>query len=378
MGSGDEKRLMAEKNADGHETGLLLELHTPIEDERPVLVTGNFNDWAIDPGRFQLTRLSPGHFQFRFPREKPPVFPLVYKYVKGGWDDQEVDAFGSIPPNRRLEKPQNLVVDHAPRWKSKGLSYEPGLLPSIQVISERFEIPQLIKTRRIAALLPHDYHSSEKRYPVLYLQDGQNLFDDYAPFGNWAVDKKLAVMAEQGLADIIIISIDHAADERIAEFTPSHQTKLGIGDGKKYARFLADTLKPYVDQHFRTLPDRIHTGIGGSSMGGLITIYAGLMYPEVYGRLMVFSPSLWVDPNIPHHGPSFGGPLASKIYIYAGGKEGMSMIPNVNGYREALERGGKDTQNLEFKISIDPEGEHNEEHWGREFPKAVEWLFFGR
>lgn len=109
------------------------------------------------------------------------------------------------------------------------------------------------------------------------------------------------------MADIIIVSIDHAEDERIAEFTPSYRTRLGVGDGKKYARFLADTLKPHVDQHFRTLPDRVHTGIGGSSMGGLITIYAGLMYPEVYGKLMVFSPSLWVGADCPQPRAAFRG-----------------------------------------------------------------------
>ena len=377
MGSGDEKSLVPDIPPEERAGSLLLELSTPVEDGRPVILTGNFNDWSIDPGRFLLSSTGPGKFQFRFPEGGLPAFPLEYKYVKGGWDDEEVDTFGSVPPNRRLESFRPHVLDHVPRWKRKGLGYDPELLPVIQVISEQFEIPQLIKTRRIAALLPHDYQTSGKRYPVLYLQDGQNLFDDYAPFGNWAVDKKLAVLAEKGMADIIIVSIDHAEDERIAEFTPSYRTRLGVGDGKKYARFLADTLKPHVDQHFRTLPDRVHTGIGGSSMGGLITIYAGLMYPEVYGKLMVFSPSLWVAPNVPNLGLPFEDPVAAKIYIYAGGKEAGSMIPNINQYKEALE-GGMNKANVDFRISIDPEGAHNEEHWGREFPKALEWLFFQR
>ena len=255
-------------------------------------------------------------------------------------------------------------------------NFNPDRLPHIQVISEQFEIPQLVKTRRITALLPHNYHETERRYPVLYLQDGQNLFDDFAPFGNWGVDRKLALMAEKGMSDIIVIAIDHAEEERVAEFTPSHQTKIGVGDGKKYTRFLADTLKPYVDQHFRTLTDREHTGIGGSSMGALVSIYAGLMYPEVYGRLMIFSPSLWVSPNIPDFGIPFHDPLAARIYIYAGGKESDTMIPNITRYKNALERKGMDMSKFEFHISIDPEGIHNEVHWGREFPKAIEWLFF--
>ena len=376
MGSGENKRGYHTSLPGDQSDSLVLEMQTPVHYDRPVCITGNFNDWAIDADRFQMTRIGPGQFQFRFSEKQLPAFPLEYKYVKGNWDDEEVDPYGIVPPNRRLEAPEAVTIDEVPRWKFKGLAYQPAFLPLIQVISEHFEIPQLIKTRRITALLPHDYHVSGKKYPVLYLQDGQNLFDDYAPFGNWAVDKKLAVMAEKGMGDIIIVSIDHAENERIAEFTPSLQTKLGIGEGKKYVRFLADTLKPYVDQNFRTLPDRVHTGIGGSSMGGLISIYAGLMYPEVYGRMMVFSPSLWVAPNIPHLSLPFEDPIAARIYIYAGGKEGSSMIPNINRYKEALEKRGMNMAKLDFRVSIDPEGTHNEEHWGKEFPKAVEWLYF--
>lgn len=253
--------------------------------------------------------------------------------------------------------------------------FNASFLPEKVIISESFEIPQLIKTRRIAALLPYNYHNSGRQYPVLYLQDGQNLFDDYAPFGNWGIDKKLAMMAEQGKGDVIIVAIDHAEEERIEEFTPSYNTRLGRGQGKKYVRFLADTLKPYVDQHFRTLPDRRHTGIGGSSMGGLISIYAGLMYPEVYSRLMLFSPSLWVDPNIHFHLVSFLEPSDLKIYLYGGGKEGSKMVENLVWFKNTLESQGM-AESIDFFLSIDPDGHHNEERWGREFPKALNWLFF--
>ena len=157
--------------------------------------------------------------------------------------------------NRQLWTFNEKVLDHVPRWRVDGLDYPSDKLPLIEILSEDFEIPQLIKTRRISVLLPYNYHETDQHYPVLYLQDGQNLFDEYAPFGNWAVDKKLAVLAEKGLGDIIVVAIDHAEKDRIAEFTPSFKTKLGRGDGKKYVRFLADTLKPYIDKNFRTLPD---------------------------------------------------------------------------------------------------------------------------
>ncbi len=251
----------------------------------------------------------------------------------------------------------------------------PELLPRIEVISEHFEIPQLIKTRRISALLPHDYYQTDKRYPVLYLQDGQNLFDEYAPFGNWGVDKQLARLTARGMGDFIVIAIDHAGDKRIKEYTPSYDTKLGIGDGKKYVRFLSDTLKPYIDKHFRTLPDREFTGIGGSSMGALISIYAGLMYPEVYSKLMIFSPALWVSPNIHFHFMNFGHSQDVRAYLYAGGDESETMIPNVRRFQEAF-KAKATAANFDINLAIDPKGKHNEAYWGREFPLAVEWLYF--
>ena len=109
-------------------------------------------------------------------------------------------------------------------------------------------------------------------------------------------------------------------------------------------------------------------------MGGLISIYAGLMYPEVYSRLMLFSPSLWVDPNIHFHLVSFLEPKDLKIYLYGGGREGSNMIENLTWFKNTLERQGMN-EGSDFQLSIDPEGHHNEACWGREFPKALNWLF---
>jgi len=302
--------------------------------------------------------------------------PLEYKYVKGDWENEELDVNGNKISNRKLSTPIGLIKDHVPHWEIGGLAFNKKLLPKIVAISDAFEIPQLIKTRRIAALLPHDYDQTNKRYPVLYLQDGQNLFDDFSPYGNWSLDKKLAILSEQGMGDIIIIAIDHAKEKRVEEFTPSYKTKLGVGHGEKYAQFLAETLKPYVDKYFRTLPGHKYTGIGGSSMGGLISLYAGLMYPDIYDKLMIFSPSLWVTENIEPRVTKTKDSFNLKIYLYAGGKEGSNMVPNVLKFKEALSRKIQDNSVLNFNLSIDPNGEHNEYRWGMEFPKAIKWLFF--
>jgi predicted alpha/beta superfamily hydrolase len=143
--------------------------------------------------------------------------------------------------------------------------------------------------------------------------------------------------------------------------------------------FLTQTLKPYVDRHFRTLPQRQHTGIGGSSMGGLISIYAGLMHPEVYSKLMIFSPSLWVTPNIRFRFMNLDAPDDMHIYLYAGENEGANMVKNIRELQQVIEEQnrGKPKAQLKFKLEIDPAGTHNEARWGREFPHALRWLYFG-
>lgn len=356
---------------------LSFELQTDPDDFRPVFLTGTFNDWKAQDPSYVMELLSPGKYTFQFPADFQWTSPLEYKYVRGGWDGEELDEFGSKTKNRILNNPGNLIKDHVPRWAINGRGYNNDYLPKIQILSEKFEIPQLIKTRRITALLPHNYYESDKRYPVLYLQDGQNLFDDNAPFGNWGVNKKLAVLAEKGMGDVIIIAIDHAKEERVAEFTPNlTNLQKGTAEGKKYVRFLADTLKPHVDKNFRTLPDVQHTGIGGSSMGGLISIYAGFMYPEVYSKLLIFSPALWMAPNIHFSAIHLHQGFNTRIYIYAGGNESKTMVPNVERFKKMVNQKKQKGSQLKFQIAIDPEGMHTEHQWGIEFPKALKWLFF--
>lgn len=357
---------------------LTLELTTPIDDRRPVYVVGNFNNWTTEQARFKMRRVATGKFVLTFPPDVLLPQRLEYKYVRGGWENKELDTFGNTTHNRILEHPQGVVNDFVARWSNYGLTFTPSFLPKIEVVSDAFYSPELKKNRRVVALLPYDYaQKTEKRYPVLYLQDAQNLFDDKAPFGNWAIDKKLAVLAEKGMGDIIVIAVDHGGETRINEFLPpTKDTKLGQSEGRKYVKFIAKTLKPHIDTHFRTLTDRLHTGIGGSSMGGLISIYAGLIHPETFGRLMIFSPSLWAVQNAPFAAIRFFKPIPTKIYAYAGGKEGANVVPNVKNFQKTIQAQGFDDTKIGFKLTVDPYGLHNERRWGEEFPKAVEWLFF--
>lgn len=355
-------------------TKLTIQLYSPQDDDRPFYIAGNFNDWNAADEDFRLKKSTNGCFEITFePFQNLPEI-VEYKYTRGNWDCTELDINGSEVQNRTIKSDTELTKDTAYGWKKFGAAHNDAFRPCIETISEHFEIPQLIKTRRITALLPYNYYNTDKHYPVLYLQDGQNLFDDYAPFGSWGLDKRLAFMAENDFPEFIVVAIDHAENERIKEFTPSTRTKLGVGDGQKYANFLAETLKPYVDSHFRTLPDKEHTGIGGSSMGGLISIYAAKQHPGLYSRLMIFSPSFWVTPDLPrrfiYHTPDFNG----KIYLYGGGMEGSNMIFYLNAFKEIIDNDPHHREIALYK-DINQKGTHTESEWGNVFPKAAKWLF---
>ena len=255
--------------------------------------------------------------------------------------------------------------------------FKQEFFPICEVISEEFYMPQLDRTRKVWALLPHNYYETEKRYPVLYLHDAQNLFNEGSPYGNWEIDKKLSILAEYGRGDIIVIAVDHGKEARISEYIFDNDAVSNGSEGKRYIRFITDTLKPFVDANFRTLKEREFTGIGGSSLGGLISIYSGFLYPEVYSKLMIFSPSLWVEPrnNFPMVG--FRKPFDLKMYIYGGEREGSRMVARIKRFVKTMQRWEyKNFFKMDVKVSINPEGEHNEFYWSQEFPAAVEWLYF--
>lgn len=349
---------------------------TPVHDERPVYLAGNFCDWYPDVQAYRMARTASGRYELTVPSSNFQ-FPLIYKFTKGSWQDVELLDNGDGAVDRVMEKPKARVTAKISHWRNNGKAYNDYHLPRIELLSPNFDMPQLGKQRRIWALLPHDYDAHpHKHYPVLYLQDAQNLWDESNPFGTWGINKSLAVLAARQRHDVIIVAIDHDGAGRIKEYSPNEGSRTGKGEARQYVRFLAETLKPYIDSRFRTMKDRAHTGIGGSSMGGLVSIYAGLMFPQVFGRLMIFSPSLWVNPRLQFTRMSFYAPQDTRIYAYAGGKESQDMLPSVKRLQDTLTNQGHDHSPVKFNLSIDPKGGHNEVRWGKEFPHALEWLFY--
>lgn len=350
-------------------------LHTSEDDERPVYLSGNFNNWTTQDYRFRMKKIEPGKYEYNFPPGPEFEGELIYKFTKGDWSEVEIDRNEHRTANRHWHDDKPVKVEKVAKWRKNWLPYRPSQLPQIHLISEEFQIPQLNKTRKIWALLPHDYDTSIESYPVLYLHDAQNLFNENAAYGNWQIDKKLAVMSDYGIGKIIIIAVEHGETERVQEYNVG-RTLLGQGNGKQYIRFITDTLKPFVDKTYRTKSDREFTGIGGSSMGGLVSIFSGLIYPEVFGKLMVFSPSLWVIPKIKLGFLDFFEPQETRVYLYAGGRESETMVDHVTKLRKRLLNRESLQGKMKVRLSVNEQGKHNESYWSDEFPKAIEWLFF--
>ena len=356
------------------ETGLYIILTTDEDDMRPVYISGNFNNWKTLDNDFMMEQIGINSYHFKFPLGFDYPETLFYKFTKGDWSEVEIDQNGNRTENRSTKLHTGIQKEHVARWRKNWLPFKQSYLPKVQLISDEFEIPQLNKTRKIWALIPHDYDKTDERYPVMYLQDAQNLFNEKAAFGNWEIDKKLAVMSEYKIGKIIIIAIEHADEDRVKEYNVG-KTVLGKGQGKKYIRFVTDTLKPFVDANFRTKTEREHTGIGGSSMGGLVSIFSGLKNPEVYGKLMIFSPSLWVVPELKIN-PKKAFSADTKIYLYAGGNESETMIEHTHAFYEKLVTTEFVKDKTKINLSINRHGTHSETYWSDEFPKAIEWLFF--
>ncbi len=183
--SSELNTLSKEKTAEIIEPQLNIILTTDEDDDRPVYISGNFNDWVTQDKEYEMEKVGQGLYHYKFAADFVYPEELLYKFTRGDWSEVEIDKFGCRTENRSCKKHKGVVKEHVAKWRHNWLPFKPNFLPKVHLISEEFEIPQLNKRRRVWALLPHDYETSTERYPVLYLQDAQNLFNEKAQFGNW-------------------------------------------------------------------------------------------------------------------------------------------------------------------------------------------------
>lgn len=234
--------------------------------------------------------------------------------------------------------------------------------------------------RDIIVFLPPGYDQNpDRHYPVLYLQDGQNIFDARTAFGGneWHVDETASDMIAKGEVEpLIIVGIYNTGVHRIAEYTPSVDKKQKAGgSGRLYARFVVEELKPFVDATYRTRADRDSTGVAGSSLGGLISLYLALHYPHVFGRVGVMSPSLWWDRRmILRLVRALKQPTAQRIWLDSGTNEGRTTLNNCRDLRELLlQKGWREGHDLAYLEARD--SGHDEGAWAARFGAVLGFLF---
>ncbi|MBK8555192.1 MAG: alpha/beta hydrolase [Lewinellaceae bacterium] len=294
-----------------------------------IYIVGNFNNWdAADPN-YILTPQGNGQYSITI---NPSPGALEFKFTRGGWNTVEGNASGAYLPNRTYTysgQPSNLNLTIA-SWEDLGVGGGGGnstAAANVYILSNNFYIPQLDRTRRIWVYLPPDYASSGKNYPVLYMHDAQNLFDAATSFsGEWEVDESLNLLFQQGDYGCIVVGIDNGGTHRLDEYSPWVNTQYGGGEGELYVDFMVNTLKPHIDSLYRTLPGRQATGIMGSSMGGLISMYALSERQDVFSKAGIFSPAFWFAGNEPaNHVASSTKEGDVRVYFLAGGDEPLML-----------------------------------------------------
>ncbi len=344
--------------------------YTPEEDF--IYIAGSFNVWQPGDVSYRLTEDTGGKWWITLDSQLQGM-QIQFKFTRGSWETVEKGPNGEEISNRLFTFGNGDtvgVIIH--NWANGGGSSTAA--ENVVVMDEDFYMPQLDRNRRIWLYLPPDYESSGKNYPVLYMHDGQNLFDAQTSFsGEWEVDETLNEAFGQGYQVPIVVGIDNGGLERINEYSPWTHAGFGGGDGELYMQFIVETLKPYIDEHYRTIPGRETTGIMGSSMGGFISHYGIFQYQETFSKAAIFSPSYWFSDSIWSFTREMGIRETMRIYLMCGGSEGLGTINNLNDMQDSLLAIGLPSNDLYTKIV--PGGQHNEALWRQDFGEAYLWLF---
>lgn len=335
-----------------------------------VYLAGNFNGWNPRDETFRLRKDEKGNLSLLL--KNIPAGDYEYKFTRGGWETVETDANGQNIGNRtlRLSSDTTIAVNIAGWSTGVNVAKKETASANVRIIDTAFYIPQLKRSRRIWVYLPADYSTGTKKYPVLYMHDGQNLFNEATSYaGEWGVDETLDSMKKK----CIVVGIDNGLLKRMNEYNPYSNERFGNGEGRQYIDFIAKTLKPYIDKKYRTLKDKNNTIIAGSSMGGLISMYAAVIYPNVFGAAGVFSPSFWISPKLKNDISKMVKPSThrqSRIYFYAGEQESKEMVKDVLYIFDVMRM----KAGCKMQVRINAEGQHNEPAWRQEFPAFYNWI----
>ncbi len=342
----------------------------PDTEGRDVYLAGNINMWQPGIPEFAL-REEGDRLVLVLPTF--PVEAIEWKFTLGSWETEELQADGSVIPNRvHPWQAGDTVFCKVGRWRDG----DPGKLPPLNanIRYHEVEAPFMSATRTLRVYVPKGYDEDTMAYPVVYMCDGQNLFDVATSYaGEWGIDESLDNLPADQQA--IVVGIDHAGERRIDEYSPWAHPEYGGGWGEAWVNWVVDSVKHLIDQTYRTRPERNTTFIGGSSVGGLIASYAVVERNDVFGGAMVFSPSYWFAAESFDHITDNPITEPTGIYLACGGNEGMDMLGNIMvayGLFNEEKAPGK-----RIRLNIESDASHNEGFWRLEWPRAIKWLMEG-
>ena len=363
-----------------------IEIPGSLEEDESVYIAGTFNEW------------NPGHRAYRLKLENESTYAITlpdvstgkheFKFTLGSWDRVEVDESGADVGNRVIIVPEDGGVTYASSiygWSSAAQTWpfpNSTATSSVSVLDPAFAMNPLDRTRRVWVYLPPDYETSRRAYPVLYMHDGQNVFDDATSYGGeWGVDETLDSLHAAGDPGIIVVGIDNGGEGRADEYSAWRNERYESGgEGDAYVQFLVKTLKPHIDSLYRTQPGPATTGVMGASLGGLISLHAMAQAPDVFGVAGVFSPAFWFAPEIFAEAVEMHPRPFSHIYMVTGARESAEGEPDsvyVEDHKRMVtvlgDAGFERGEHLQEEVRSD--GRHAEWFWQREFPAAYQWMF---
>ena len=347
--------------------------NTPAND--PIHIAGDFQNW--DPSS-QAHILSYQASQDFYYIDMPAnTGSISFKFTRGNWTTVESNETGQFIPDRTYTPiNSDTLWLSILGWEDLGGngSTASTAASNVSILSNGFHMTELNRDRKVWIYLPPDYDTSNEDYPVLYMHDGQNVFDLVTSFaGEWEVDETLNALHAAGDPGIIVVAIDNGGSLRIEEYTPWFNTQYGGGDGDAYINFIVDDLKPFVDANYRTLPGREHTGIMGSSLGGLISTYGAVEHQDVFSKVGAFSPAYWINPEAYQHVSATGQQESMRIYQLGGSLEGPSIVDEMHNMHDILAATGFGADTV-LTVEV-ANGEHSEWFWAQEFEAAYLWLF---
>ncbi len=365
----------------------ILELHLTLDkaisNEDFISIGSNLNNWDPTDTNYALTKVTSTKYKLVLEIDiSEGDKEILYKYTiqsfsnENPWSKVEKGANGEEISNRKVFIDKNTpklfkVEDKVAMFND--YSSNSTVVGNLDIFT--MTITSLNRTRKIRVWMPSSYDpNGTKRYPVLYMHDGQNLFDKYTSFaGEWGIDESIEALIEsKGIDGFIVVGIDNGGEYRMNEYTPNWSDMPNM-DGGKYAEFIVTELKPYIDKNYLTLTGKEHTMIGGSSMGGLISFYIGLKYKETFGHILAMSSSF--HRNTLEARQEFINSLTlenlPKLYLDSGyPKDNSEFVDVVKA--ELINKGFPESLIYTKKV----EGHtHSESSWQARFPEAISWLF---